>query len=259
MKSAVRVDGQRKAHDRNRKYIYGRGDYDILLANLRQLNAKGRFPARATLTRWNTDAVRIVDHLLDLGFQQVGLAPVDTRNEEFALDEEGMKEILRGFETLAIRFRDQAVMGKPYGFTNMINLMKLFHNGDTKPLPCGAGIRLAAASPEGDFFICHRFSGYDECRIGDIRKGIDEKRREELLGSLLVESKPACRPCWAKHLCGGGCYYLAHLHNNDLCVPHSLTCKFLLRWYEFGIHVYCDLLHQNPSFLELCSGEDLSC
>ncbi len=256
---SISIDGTREAHDEHRKFIDGRGSYDFLVSNLSKLMKERQVPARATLTKNNIDVVAVVDHLLGLGFRQVGLAPVDTVNEEFALDEGEMGQLLDGFKVLARRFQEQSSAGKVYGFTNIINLMKLLQRGDTKPLPCGAGLKLMAASPEGDFYICHRFSGNEELRIGNLREGIDDRRREELLRSLLVDSKPACRSCWAKHLCGGGCYYLSDLHNGDLKKPHALTCKLLLQWYEFGIHVYFDLMRQNPAFLDMCAGEDLTC
>jgi uncharacterized protein len=259
IKLSISIDGRREAHDRHRKFIDGQGSYDALISKLPTLMSNGRFPARATLTKRNVDVVAVVEHLLNLGFQQVGTAPVDTVNAEFALDESEMERLLEGFKVLGRRFRDLAIAGKPYGFTNIINLMKLFHQGDTKPLPCGAGVKLMAVSPDGDFYICHRFSGNRICQIGSIDAGIDDRKREELLGSLLIETKPVCRSCWAKHLCGGGCYYLAHLHNGDLRVPHSLTCTFLRRWYEFGISIYYDIARQRPEFLEMCAGDELTC
>ncbi len=259
VKLTVSIDGQKEAHDRHRKYINGRGSYDELVSHLPELMKGRQVPARATLTKDNTDVVSVLEHLLGLGFQQVGFAPVDTINGELALDDSEMARLLDGFKFLARRFQDLAVNGKHYGFTNIINLMKLFHLGDTKPLPCGAGVKLMGVSPEGNFYICHRFSGNEAGYIGNLRDGVDDRRREELLESLLVQSKPTCRSCWAKYLCGGGCYYLAHLHNGELNQPHTDTCKFLLDWYEFGMEIYFEIFRRNPSFLELCAGEDLSC
>ncbi len=259
IKLTVSIDGRKDAHDRHRKFIDGRGSYDALVSHLPDLMRERQVPARATLTKHNTDVVAVLDHLLSLGFQQVGVAPVDTVDPDFALDESDMVQLLDGFKILARKFRDLAATGRHFGFTNIINLMKLFHQGDTKPLPCGAGVKLMGVSPEGNFYICHRFSGNDAGFIGSVREGVDDRRREELLESLLVNSKPTCRSCWAKNLCGGGCYYLAQLHNGELNKPHTATCKFLLEWYEFGMEIYFEIFRRNPSFLELCAGEDLSC
>ncbi len=255
----ISIDGLQEAHDRHRKFTDGCGSYAELMARLPGMIKNAKPPARTTLTRDNLDVVEIIDHLLPLGFSEVGFAPVDATDGDLSLREAEMEQLLEGFETLAERFLKNAADGRMYGFSNIINLMKLFHDGDVKPLPCGAGLKLMGASPDGELFLCHRFTGNSDFRIGSVHEGFDDKRRREILGSALLDSKPVCRSCWARHLCGGGCHYLSHLHFGNIIEPHSLTCDFLRRWYEIGMKVYSHIALENPDFLEKCTGMRLNC
>lgn len=259
IKLTASVDGLREQHDRHRKFPNGAGSYDTIMTNLVELHGKVHVPIRATLTRGNVDVVSLMDHFHSRGFHEAGFAPVDAVDRQLALDETEMDRLLEGFELLAGRFLEEARANRVYGFTNIMNLMRLFHQGDARPLPCGAGIKLAAASPGGEFFLCHRFAGNEAYRIGDIRDGMDDDVRRELLEPSLVAEKPACRACWARHLCGGGCYYLSHIHYGNIREPHQPTCEFLRRWYEYGIKVYSILALENPAFLEKFTGDELTC
>jgi uncharacterized protein len=255
----VSIDGPEAVHDRNRTFPDGAGSYGRLVSRLPGLVERCRVPARVTLTRGNVDVVGILEHLLGLGFTEAGFAPVDSRDPDLALDDAEMERMMEGFERLTARFLREARGGRVYGFSNAVNLMKLLHRGDEKPLPCGAGLKLAAASPDGSFSLCHRFVGNGSFGLGNVRDGVDDGRRRDLLRPLRVDEKPSCRACWGRHLCGGGCYYLANLHNGDPREPHGATCAFLLRWYEFGIRAYAELKEENPGFLDSLAGTELDC
>jgi uncharacterized protein len=255
----VSIDGPMEVHNRNRVFPDGRGSYNLLASHLTKILNRCRIPARTTLTKENIDVVTILDHLLALGFTEVGFAPVDTTERTIALEDFEMERVMEGFERLTERFLQEALQGRVYGFTNIVNLLKLLHRGDSKALPCGAGLKLASASPDGVFSLCHRFSGNEDFRIGDVRSGMDDGRRRALLEASRVDEKAACRTCWARHLCGGGCYYLGHLHNGDVQRPHEPTCAFLRRWYEYGIRIYATLIRENPNFLVNLAGTELNC
>jgi uncharacterized protein len=259
LKFTVSIDGLRDGHDKHRKFNDGKGSYDTIVSCLPKILDKVAVPARTTLTKDNPDVVSIIDHLLNLGFSEVGFAPVDVADGGLALGERELEQVLDAFTTLSDRFMSDASESRVYGFSNMINLIKLFHEGEARPLPCGAGIKLMGVSPNGDFYLCHRFTGNEEFRIGSIQDGFDDGKRREILEAAHVDSKTSCSSCWARHLCGGGCYYLSNLHHGNIKDPHHLTCSFLLRWYEMGMRIYANIASSNPDFVEKCSGSRLSC
>lgn len=259
VKFTISIDGSRNSHDRHRKFNDGTGSYDDILTCLPGILERVKVPARTTLTKENTDVVGITEHLLELGFSEVGFAPVDATDGELALGEAELEQVLEGFSTLSERFLENTNGSTMYGFSNIINLIKLLHEGEVKPLPCGAGLKLMGASPDGKLYLCHRFTGNKDFQIGSISEGFDDRRRREILESAFIGSKPDCMSCWARYLCGGGCHYLSHLHHGNIKDPHGLTCKFLRRWFEIGVRVYSHIAQKNPDFLERCTRMRLNC
>src|SRR5207237_766312 len=78
----VSMDGPKEMHDQLRVFANGRGSYDIIEPRVRALIGNHRtrpITARVTLTSGVTDVARIYQHLKhDLGFHEVGFAPVTT-------------------------------------------------------------------------------------------------------------------------------------------------------------------------------------
>jgi len=75
---------------------------------------------------------------------------------------------------------------------------------------------------DGSVYPCHRFVGFEEARMGDLgscRAGeINDYHR------AVVENLPACRACWARHLCGGG-FYENLARTGDMHRPDPLFCR----------------------------------
>ena len=100
------MDGPRELHDQLRVFANGKGSCDIIEPRVRALIQSHRtrpIAARVTLTSGVTDVLRINRHLKqDLGFHEVGFAPVTTSPDRlYAINERGMDSVLDQFQTLA--------------------------------------------------------------------------------------------------------------------------------------------------------------
>ena len=86
----VSMDGPKEMHDHLRVFSNGKGSYDIIEPRVRALIQNHRtrpITARVTLTAGVSDVVRIFRHLKqDLGFHEVGFAPVTTSPESALRD-----------------------------------------------------------------------------------------------------------------------------------------------------------------------------
>ena len=40
-----------------------------------------------------------------------------------------------------------------------------------------------------------------------------------------IYTRPACRECWARFYCSGGCQANAHAFNGDISKPYEMECK----------------------------------
>ncbi|WP_298166247.1 radical SAM protein, partial [Novosphingobium sp.] len=121
----VSMDGPPELQDARRVYKNGKGSYAVMEPRLRKLIAGHKtraVTARVTLSAGVTDVKRIYQHLKhDIGFHEVGFAPVTTAGEErdYALDGDAMTGVLADFEALADEWLDYALQGKVHGFTNV--------------------------------------------------------------------------------------------------------------------------------------------
>ena len=95
----VSMDGPKEMHDHLRVFANGKGSYDIIEPKVRALIQNHRtrpITARVTLTAGVSDVIRIFRHLKqDLGFHEVGFAPVTTSpNQLYAIGATGMDSVL---------------------------------------------------------------------------------------------------------------------------------------------------------------------
>ncbi|MFX9597044.1 SPASM domain-containing protein, partial [Acinetobacter baumannii] len=73
---------------------------------------------------------------------------------------------------------------------------------------CGVAGSYLGVSSNGQVYPCFRHIGLKEYRLGDVRAGIDDGKRQDFLGKEAadVDNRPVCSECWARYMCGGGCY-----------------------------------------------------
>ncbi len=146
------MDGPAELHDKLRVFANGRGSYDIIEPRVRALIEGHRtrpITARVTLTSGVTDVVRIFRHLKqDLGFHEVGFAPVTTSpNRLYSINERGMDGVLEQFHALADEYLEFALRGEMHGFSNVSDTLAELHQGVNKSHPCGAGAGTAGRRP----------------------------------------------------------------------------------------------------------------
>ena len=88
----VSIDGEKERHDSNRKFLDGRGTYDIVIKNFQKIIDAGiDCEARMTIIPKNAKYIyEDVKHLIDLGVKHIAPCPVyDQKWSEEELDEFG--------------------------------------------------------------------------------------------------------------------------------------------------------------------------
>ena len=245
----VSLDGDRRAHDRHRRDRRGRGSYDAALRGLRALAERCDVTVRATVGGPDPDPEAVCDHVWSLGLPRVGIATADVpAGDPSALDDVALERLWGGMQALAGRYREQALAGRHLGLTNLDGLLRSVHRGVNRDHPCGAGIRLLACDVDGGLHTCHRLVGADGHRVGDLEHGFSPGRQERI-AALSLAARPGCAGCWARHLCGGGCY---HAHHVTTAAPGGdplPVCRWLRRWMHTGLELYAELSLHSPGFL----------
>jgi uncharacterized protein len=252
----VSIDGPKEMQDRFRVFHNGKGSYDVVLPKIKELlrrHTARPIGARVTLTRQNLDIVGIYRHLTEeVGFQQVGFAPVTTADgRDYAITdgEGGYGVMLQQFQALAWEFMEKTVAGEHHAFSNVAETLAEIHQGMSKAYPCGAGVGLVGVATNGDVGLCHRFAGSDEHRLGSVSEGIDFARQTAFLDRNHLANKTDCHACWARPLCSGGCYHEAHTRYGSTEHANLHYCDWIRAWTHTCLEVYGEIAERAPGWL----------
>ncbi len=257
----ISIDGPEDIQDKFRVFSNGQGSYAMAAPKIKALLARHRsrpIGARVTLTRQTLDVQRIYKHLFeDLGFWEVGFAPVTTAPQRgHAISDSGYDHLLAQFRALAQDFLQASLQGKHHGFSNVRETLQEIHHGHAKAYPCGAGIGLLGVATDGQVSLCHRFAGSDAHRFGSVHEGIDRSKQASFLEDHHVAHKTDCSQCWARPICGGGCYHEAHTRYGDTTRPNLHYCEWIRGWTHTCLEIYGELAVKHPAFLKQFDGDD---
>lgn len=123
---------------------------------------------------------------------------------------------------------------------------------------CGvAGTYLGVAS-DGKVYPCFRHLGVAQYELGNVHKGVDDGERILFLAQEApkVDERPICQDCWARYLCGGGCYADSTIYGPDRLKPQVHHCPFWQTEIEIAIRFYNRLLATEPAYCIQLFGED---
>ena len=229
------LDGRKEVNDHMRPTVNGKGSYEVIVPRFQKLVA-GRgtkdYYVRGTFTRENLDFTRDVLHLGDLGFRHVSVEPASgPADDPFAIREEDLPQVKAEYEKLA-----RELMGRKD--------INFFHfNVDLTQGPCvikrlrgcGAGCEYVAVTPDGEIFPCHQFVGKEEYRMGSV---FDDSFDMDISGTFAdqnIYTRPACRECWARFYCSGGCSASNLLVNGDISLSNEVACEMERKRLECAI------------------------
>ncbi len=238
----VSIDGPDGVQDRQRPMLGGKPSTARTLRGLGHLldQRPRQLDARMTVTAETGPLIPVLDHVLSLGFDAAGFAPVvaaprpETEIHGEAADRFTQAMIACGRHALA-----KLLAGERYGFANLQTALHELHKGSARAHPCGAGAGYLSIDADGDAFGCHRLVGDDRFRFGSLAGGIDDERRHDHLSDKAVDRQEPCRSCWARYLCGGGCYH-------EVAARGRTHCDYIRGWLGFCLEAYATLSAARP-------------
>lgn len=203
------LDGRKQVNDRMRASKNGKGSYDRVVPKFQELVKKrgsGEYYMRGTYTHENLDFTEDLLHMAELGFTELSMEPVVAPPDApYSLKEEDLPFLKAQYDRLAEIMRDRALAGEPFTFYHyMVDLM----HGPCivkRISGCGVGTEYLAVTPSGDLYPCHQFVGEEAYKLGNVWEGITREEVREPFQNCNVYAHEACRECFAKLYCSGGC------------------------------------------------------
>jgi len=235
------IDGKKENHDRLRYYANGKGSFDDIYEKYKKFVSMRQdrlYFARGTFTSYNLNFVDDVRFLADSGFDSLSLEPVVTKpTEPYVLKEEHLPIIMDQYETLADEIIKRYEDGNPINYYHFEIDLNQGPCAYKRLSGCGAGIEYLAVTPRGELYPCHQFVGEKSMEMGTLDNAYKDLKQPMDFKNAHVYQKEACRNCWAKFYCGGGCHANAYYSNGNIFEPYELGCKMERKRVECAIYV----------------------
>ena len=235
------LDGRKEVHDRYRVDYAGKGSWERIVPKFQKLvearGGKGYY-MRGTFTHANPDFLEDIKTMLDLGFTELSMEPVVCAPGDPAELTEADREIVKDqYEKLAMLMRQRDKEGKPFTFYHyMIDLQ----GGPCiykRISGCGSGTEYMAVTPWGDLYPCHQFVGDEKYLLGNIFDGVQNTAIQDEFMGCNVYAREACRDCWARLYCSGGCAANAYHATGSVMGVYEPGCDLFRKRMECAIMV----------------------
>ncbi len=234
------LDGRKEVHDRFRKDLAGHGSYDRIVPRFQKLVAarggKGYY-MRGTFTRHNLDFTNDLFHMADeLGFTELSMEPVVAApGSPEALTDADLPALYAQYETLALEMLRRQRAGRPITFYHY--MLDLKHGACLykRLTGCGSGSEYMAVTPWGDLYPCHQFVGDAGYKLGDVWHGVTNTALRDAFRGCNACTRPACRDCWARLWCAGGCAANALHAAGDINGVYEFGCKLFRKRMECAL------------------------
>lgn len=250
-KVTVSLDGSRENHDRMRAFPDGRGSFDRICHSLPTLldGYRENVQFESTLHLETCDFAEAARFLKRFRAGRIYIHHARGFVKEFRLDDVSISIMKRAYSEFASYILEDAIAKGSTILSAFSHFISALASGKRARGYCAAGMNLLSVSKEGWVYPCPGFVGMEDYALGDIRHGIDPDKMARLQECLAdVDNIPACRSCWARYLCAGGCIAESTAINGSPWKPDSHSCDLNRHIAELSIWIYAELLRQRPEF-----------
>jgi len=167
--------------------------------------------------------------------------------EPFTLKDADILQVFSEYETLSRWFLEELKNGKdPVFFHFLIDPLR-GPDLTRRVVGCGAGREYLAISPQGYIYPCHQFVGEEWFIIGNVEEGFTNSPLREEFIALSFLKKDACKKCWARFYCSGGCHANHYFTSGSLYIPHKIECAILQKRLEWSLWLKAKRLEEDKT------------
>ncbi len=244
----ISIDGPKELHDALRPFSNGRGSYDIIRHWIKRIKttAKGKgglenLWASAIISSKHNQLKEVLEEFISLGIVNAQIRPIRTVNKDLALSRDNISEIKAAYDKL-VGFLLEKTLSGDLSYIKVIltqrdflgrHILRLMFRQGVR-YRCDAAKSMICVLANGDIYPCDISCGTLGMKLGSLDEGINEEIRQRYL-NLEVSQKKICRDCWARYLCGGGCYYSAFITNGDIDQPDPAICELVKHLSELSV------------------------
>ena len=235
------IDGRKQVNDFMRPFRSGKGSYDLILPKFKKMaesRNQQQYYVRGTYTHHNLDFSEDVLHLADEGFEQISVEPVVAPSTaDYAIQEADIPALCHEYEKLAEAILARRRAGNGFNFFHFMIDLSGGPCVYKRISGCGAGTEYLAVTPWGDLYPCHQFVGNTDFLLGNVKDGIVNTELRDRFKMVNVYAKDACRDCFSKFHCSGGCAANAYNFTGDILKPYEIGCELQRKRLECALMI----------------------
>jgi uncharacterized protein len=186
-------------------------------------------------------------HLSSFGFDKIfidfAFAPF---GNIFIKSKDDIKEVKDQYNMIATKIIESVKSGQNNRIMKTPFPLKSIETGEKNHFSCSAGRSLIAIDVNGDVFLCHRLVGENKYLIGNVDFGFTNQDMLNYINKQMgVDHRQSCRNCWARYVCGGGCYAINHEFNSDISIPPRIYCDVKKHITKLAFAIYANSIIQD--------------
>ena len=238
----ISIDGNNNSHNLNRPFSGGADSYYKIEQNVKKLDQRNmNYTARATVTSFTkSNIAENFDHFISMGFKRVhfenAMAP---KGKIYINQKDEIKEIKKQYSIISKRISKNIRLGIPCDFESLPLPLGKILSKSTNLCSCTAGRGYLSVDTKGDLYLCHRFVGDENFNLGNIIDDTYNAKLSEIMKSEVnVEKRKKCSKCWARYICGGGCYEINYTYNKDIFLTPETYCQLMKHNIKLALKLY---------------------
>jgi uncharacterized protein len=206
----ITIDGPKENHDLYRPFVSGKGSFDIILKNIKDVSDLIQVQTGGNYTK---DNYREFPGLLDLFLAEgltpdklslVMFAPVTKTLGEYKMPEfsEGCNSIDEPWLVEAAQYLREEILRRGFKTPKVAPAICMIENED-----------FVVVNHDGTLYKCPAFIGCEGLDVGDLQTGIRDFHESHKLD---IWKKDECLDCAYLPLCFGGCRFLKLLQDGSI-------------------------------------------
>ncbi|WP_440871052.1 radical SAM protein [Thermodesulfovibrio yellowstonii] len=201
------IDGTEELHNKNRPYKDGRPSWQDIINNISKIPDIGYYiMARVTVTSTKPTLLDIFNNMRSLGFIDVALVEICPNSGEMPVLP---SELIPTLKSQYLELAEYLIEAETDPYHNGLKClsvnMQALRERKRSFYCCSTGISSLYLTPDGDFYPCMRLiTEKGENIMGNLEIGVDREKIKSFIQNNIFNKK--CIQCWARYICGGGCY-----------------------------------------------------
>ena len=219
---AYSIDGMKPTHDLNRLTIDGKGTFDIVEKNAKNLlKAFNSVVAMSVITRDNLiNLSKNVEYLIEMGFKYINLLFDYSQDWQ----DEDLDEIRKQYNEIAQIYADKILQESDVEIPLIDDKIKIYIKDTDCNEDCGLGMKTINVGTDGNFYPCMQFVNNKDFIIGNCKDGVDINARLNLIKNSRKENE-ICKNCAIRRRCKHTCACRNYVLTDNVNELSPIICE----------------------------------